>query len=197
MKRDMPYAVVVGSLNCDTIYLQDRLPELGETYMSREALLASGGKGANQAAQISRLGMKTYMVGKVGPDIIGDYLREQLAQSGVDISHVAMGRAASGMAAIHTLRDGCVYATVAPGANMEVLPQDIEALRPLITGARILVLQMEIPRAATEYAFRMANRAGKPGNWNYIRGVLSNLMSEGIETVEQAEDASDDRASRL
>ena len=33
-------------------------------------------------------------------------------------------------------------------------------LPPLITGASVLVLQMEIPRTVTEYAFRMAKAAG-------------------------------------
>ena len=160
MSPAAPYAVVVGSLNCDTIYMQNRLPERGESYVAREALLAPGGKGANQAAQLGKLGLTTYMVGKVGPDVFGSYLRQQLAQSGVDVTHVTTGSAASGLAAVHTLQDGSVYATVAPGANMEITVAEIEALRPLITGARVLVLQMEIPRAVTEYALRMAKEAG-------------------------------------
>ncbi len=160
MSEAEKYAVVVGSLNCDTIYLQDRLPERGETYFAREAALASGGKGANQAAQLGRLGLKTYMVGKVGPDIFGGYLTGELSKSGVDVRHVAVGTVTSGLAAIHTMRDGSVYATVAPGANMELTVGEIEELRPLITGAAVLVLQMEIPRAVTEYAFRMAKSAG-------------------------------------
>jgi sugar/nucleoside kinase (ribokinase family) len=45
------YILVIGSLNCDMIFLQDRLPEKAETYLGKSASICSGGKGANQAVQ--------------------------------------------------------------------------------------------------------------------------------------------------
>ena len=43
------------------------------------------------------------------------------------------------------------------------------------------------------YAFEQACYAGQSGNWRYIDGVLGNLASRGITTLEQAETYEDDR----
>lgn len=43
------------------------------------------------------------------------------------------------------------------------------------------------------YAFEQAANAGKPGNWNYINGVLAKLYKRGICTIEQAEDYDDQK----
>ena len=59
---------VVGSMNCDIILKVKRLPEIGETMVAESAVMSAGGKGANQAAQVAKLGLKTYMVGAVGQD---------------------------------------------------------------------------------------------------------------------------------
>ena len=160
MRKTAPYAVVVGSLNCDAIFLQDRLPDTGETFLARSARIVPGGKGGNQAVQMARLGLKTYMAGKVGPDHFGAFLTDQLQKNGVDTTWVTAGHGSSGLAAVHTLPDGSVHATVAQGANLEMTKADVDALRPLLEKARVLVLQMEIPRAVTEYAFHVARAAG-------------------------------------
>ena len=36
------------------------------------------------------------------------------------------------------------------------------------------------------YAFEQANMAGKPGNWNYINGVLAQLSRQGITSLAEA-----------
>ncbi len=74
------YIVVIGSLNCDMIFRQDRLPNIGETFLANDASICAGGKGANQAAQCAKLTAKTYMVGKVGNDFFGDYLTRWLGR---------------------------------------------------------------------------------------------------------------------
>ena len=159
MKREA-YALVVGSLNCDTIYLLDRLPLKGESYAARSAQAAPGGKGANQAVQLARLGMKTRMIGKVGNDVFGRYLVEELRSSGVDCSCIGMGSRATGMAAAQALPDGSVRATVALGANLEITPEEIERRRALIEQAQVLLLEMEIAEPANLRAFNIAKRAG-------------------------------------
>ena len=160
MMNDGLYAVVVGSLNFDTIYMQDRLPCRGETFFARSVSTAPGGKGANQAVQLAKLGIKTYMVGKVGDDLFGSYMKTQLKSSGVDCTYIGTGKKNTGIAAVHALPDASAQATVAPGANMEMLVSEIDTLRHLITGAKVVVLQMEIPRSVTEHVFRIAKEAG-------------------------------------
>ena len=54
-KKDQ--VVVLGSLNYDMLFRQQRMPEIGETYTADSLQTASGGKGANQAVQCARLGI--------------------------------------------------------------------------------------------------------------------------------------------
>lgn len=68
--------VVIGSLNYDIILKIPRLPECGETLPADQAGFSAGGKGANQAVQAAKLGVETYMVGRVGKDAHGDALIE-------------------------------------------------------------------------------------------------------------------------
>ena len=48
--------VVVGSLNMDFVVQVDVLPERGETVGGRRFAMLPGGKGANQACAVGRLG---------------------------------------------------------------------------------------------------------------------------------------------
>lgn len=41
------------------------------------------------------------------------------------------------------------------------------------------------------YALEAANKAGKPGQWAYINGVLGKLIARGVRTLEQAQDYDD------
>lgn len=67
-------AVVVGSLNMDVILRVDRLPQKGETRISSDFFVAGGGKGANQAIAMGRLGVNVSMIGKIGNDEFGESL---------------------------------------------------------------------------------------------------------------------------
>lgn len=47
------------------------------------------------------------------------------------------------------------------------------------------------------YAFEQAANAGKPGDWNYIQGVLRNLYQRNIKTLDQADDYDFERDTKL
>lgn len=68
--------IVIGSLNYDIILKLAKLPDLGETLPANDVAFSAGGKGANQAVQAAKLGVKTYMAGCVGMDAMGDFLLE-------------------------------------------------------------------------------------------------------------------------
>lgn len=154
------YVVVVGSMNCDVIYMQERLPQKGETFFAKSASIVAGGKGANQAVQAAKLGIKTYMVAKMGADIFGELLRSELRGYGVDDTYVLTGKGMTGIAAVLTMPDGVYYSTVAPGTNMELTLDEVKVLRELICNASVVILQNEITQAVTEQVIRMAHEAG-------------------------------------
>ena len=80
--------VVVGSLNADLVMGVAHFPAPGETIAALSFKVFPGGKGANQAYGAAKLGAHVCMVGQVGSDNYGDWLRSHLAEAGVDISYV-------------------------------------------------------------------------------------------------------------
>ena len=83
--------LVVGSLNMDLVVRAPRFPSPGETLSGGDLALIPGGKGANQAVAAARLGASVAMLGRVGQDVFGQSLVENLALNRVDVSRVAQG----------------------------------------------------------------------------------------------------------
>lgn len=63
--------VVVGSLNMDLVVRAQRLPRAGETLPGDSFFTVPGGKGANQAVAVARLGGSVAMIGNVGMTTTG------------------------------------------------------------------------------------------------------------------------------
>lgn len=153
--------VVIGSLNYDIILKSSRLPECGETMPVDNATFSAGGKGANQAVQAAKLGIPTYMVGCVGEDAQGVYLKQTANAYGVNTSLVkTMSDVPSGMGVISALEDGSVFASIVRGANYAVTKEHIDAAESLLWHAAIVILQMEIPVEINIYAIQKAKACG-------------------------------------
>lgn len=153
--------VVIGSLNYDIILKSSRLPECGETMPVDNAAFSAGGKGANQAVQAAKLGVPTYMVGCVGEDAQGTYLKQTANAYGVNTIHVkTIQGVPSGMGVISALEDGSVFASIVRGANYAVTKEHIDAAEPLLRDAAIVILQMEIPVEINVYAIQKAKACG-------------------------------------
>jgi ribokinase len=152
---------VVGSLNMDLIARGPRLPGPGETVMGREFMALPGGKGANQAHAAARLGAAVAMFGCVGDDAHGRALLDGLSGSGCDTTRVHRGRSHTGVALIHVAEEqGGNAIMVLPGANAEYDLDKWAQDAADVTRSRILLLQGEIPPAATIAAARRAKAAG-------------------------------------
>lgn len=154
-------AVVVGSLNLDTSITLERMPQPGETIAAQGISLNPGGKGANQAFALGRLGCPVAMVGAVGRDAAGDTLLESLQAAGVDCSCVARREVPTGQAFITVDSAGENAIIILAGANSTVSPADVEKLRPLLAQADCLVLQLEIPLETVMAAAKLARSLGK------------------------------------
>jgi ribokinase len=147
---------VVGSLNEDVLITVGRLPGRGETVVGRSAVLAPGGKGANQAAAAGRLGPGVHMVGRVGADPAGDRQLAALADSRVNVRLVERTPGVPTGSATIPVEEGTGenLIVVVPGANAELRPQDADA--PSVRRAAVVLLQLEIPMATVEAAARAA-----------------------------------------
>lgn len=155
---DRNHITVIGSLNYDIVFIQERLPDKGETLTAEQAEVCSGGKGANQAVQCAKLGVSTYMAGKVGRDSLGIYLKQELESYGVNTKYIKESCSSTGIASVHALKEGSVYSTISKGANYEVTKEDIKQMEALIKNSAILILQLEIPVEAVNYALEVANK---------------------------------------
>lgn len=137
--------LVVGSINADLVVKVDRIPSPGETVLGAEFSVIPGGKGANQAVAIARLGYPVCMIGKVGSDAFGSQLRESLRGAGVDVRAVETVDTASGVALIEVGEQGENSIVVVAGANARLRPEDIESNLDLLRAAGLVLVQLEIP----------------------------------------------------
>lgn len=158
---EKPNITVIGSLNMDLVVKAKRAPGPGETILGDEIYFIPGGKGANQAVALARLGAQTTMIGSVGVDPFGLELLKALNQEGIDTSAVKkVSNYATGVASI-LLAEGDNSIIVVPGANTQCLPEDLDQHEERISQADLILLQLEIPLLTVEYAVKLAKKHGK------------------------------------
>jgi ribokinase len=154
--------VVVGSLNVDLVVTAGRYPHPGETITGQDFAIFMGGKGANQAGAVGRLGYPVHMVGRVGSDVFADQLLANLKSAGVDTDSVARTSGASGVALITRTAAGENSIVVVPGANHGLQPADLKLYWERIARAGIVLTQLETPMETLEALCAMTSAAGIP-----------------------------------
>lgn len=153
--------LVVGSSNIDLVASVDRLPSRGETVLGYRFAQSFGGKGANQAVAAARAGAEVAFLSKLGADANGRLIEQHLAAQG--LSRPILLRDAefpTGVAMILVDHSGENHIAVVPGSNGRLTPADLRQHRELIAGARVLLLQMEIPRETVFEALRLGRECG-------------------------------------
>ena len=151
-------AAVVGSINMDIILGMERVPDIGENVLGTEYSYSCGGKGANQASALAKLGADTKMIGKVADDTNGRKLLENLEANGIDRSGVSTAGTQTGMAAILLDGEGRNRIVVYEGANAEIDPD--EAAEFITDNLDLLLVQFE---TAEEVVTECVNRAISKG----------------------------------
>lgn len=154
--------VVVGSINIDLVSTTARIPNPGETIESTGFQIHAGGKGANQAVAVARLGYPVAMIGHVGDDSFGKDMRTNLEREGVDVSAVVTTPGSSGVAVILVTATGENCIVITAGANALVTPADIDANLELIRSAGVVLTQLEIPMATVEHLAQLCKRENVP-----------------------------------
>lgn len=156
-----PEIVIVGSANMDYLIQGPNLPRPGETVMGSFFQEAPGGKGANQAVAVSRLGVHAALVAKVGYDTRGKSILKQLTYEGINTKFVTKDpNEISGVALIMVGERGEKEILTAPGANLNLSTQQIHNSADLIKSSRVLMTQLGKPLEAILHAVRLAYQAG-------------------------------------
>ncbi|MBE9004338.1 ribokinase [Fortiea sp. LEGE XX443] len=170
--------IVFGSINIDLVATAPRLPVVGETLLGENFFKVPGGKGANQAVALARLGIPTQMVGRVGGQSFGAELVNHLQTAGVQTDNILIDETVNSGVAVIIIDDaGENQIVVIPGANGQVNQEDIERVSRLLPTAKALLLQLEIPLMAVV----AAAKAGRNANITVILDpapAQSNLPAE-------------------
>lgn len=163
-----PRILIVGSANVDFIMTVPTLPARGETVIDGKFIQTFGGKGANQATAVARAGAQTSFVCCVGSDAFGQQMIENFRRDGMDVGGIKQSASeASGAALVMIEQGGMNYLTVAPGSNHDLLPGDLTPLPDALSGAAMLLLQMEIPLETNLRAAELGRNAGVPVMLNF------------------------------
>ena len=170
-------AAVVGSINMDLILNMKKVPEVGENVLGTDYSYANGGKGANQATALAKLGARVKIIGKVADDPNGAKLLENLKRNNIDVSGVATNGSQTGLAAIILDGDGKNRIVVYEGANTEIEPK--KAVSDMGTDIDLLLLQFETNE---EVVINCVNHAVKNGITTVIDcGPAKNFCLEKMQ----------------
>ncbi|MES2143464.1 MAG: PfkB family carbohydrate kinase [Pseudomonadota bacterium] len=155
-----PVILVVGSLHHDIMVEAGHLPRKDETAIGTRWYPKFGGKGGNQAVAVVAQGGTARMLGAVGRDAFGHFLRAGLQAGGVDAGFVRdVAGTGSGMSVAIQDADGDYAATIVPGANL-MIGADWLADAALWQDVGLLVLQNEIPEPINLAAATAARARG-------------------------------------
>lgn len=116
-------AAVMGSINMDFIMSMDRMPESGENIVGNTYSYAYGGKGANQATALRKLGADVKMIGKVANDSNGALLIKNLKSIGINTDSISTQGDVTGLAVIMLDGEGKNRIVVYEGANAQIDPK--------------------------------------------------------------------------
>ena len=155
----VPTILVAGSLHYDIIVETSHLPRVDETAVGSRWYPKFGGKGGNQAVAACAQGARVRMLGAVGNDDFGPYLRAKLTSAGVDDRFVSTKLATSGISVALMLPNGDYAATIVSGANLLIAAEDVQQAAAW-ADIGLLVLQNEMPETANLAAASEARRRG-------------------------------------
>ncbi len=148
--------ICVGSINIDHVYRVPHLPKPGETLAADSYAKGLGGKGANQSIAAAKAGARVSHLGAIGPE--GQFATAQMAEAGVDVSHVSEGDIPTGHAIITVDQAGENAIVLFPGANLTQTDAQIRAGLDGFGPGDSLILQNEVNASAV--AARLARERG-------------------------------------
>ena len=154
----MKKIVVVGSSNTDLIIQVPEIPRPGETLLGGEFKTFPGGKGANQAVAAARAGGEVVFVAAVGNDAYGIEAIKGYQLDGINTENIKICKGVpSGVAMITIADSGENAITVAPGANAQLMPEDLEEAEEPFQEAGFMLIQLETPLETVQKAVELCS----------------------------------------
>ncbi len=152
--------IVIGSSNTDMVVRSERLPRPGESVIGGDFMMAGGGKGANQAVAVARMGHRVIFSAALGNDIFGDAAISGYQRFGIDTTYIVRKDTPSGVALIMVDFAAQNSISVALGANNCLTIDDVMPALETIESGDIVLLQLEIPMATVDACVAVAQAKG-------------------------------------
>ena len=152
----MAKVIVFGGINMDLFAYIPRSTREGETITASSIEFYLGGKGANQAVAVSRLGAEVAFVGTVGKDEFGEKLIRMISSENIDTSLINSKAGQSGTALINVLENSNNEVISYPGTNQ--LTQHTYIDEGFLSEAEIIICQMEVNEKETFNLFKRAKQ---------------------------------------
>lgn len=156
----MKKVIVIGSSNTDMVVRSEHLPRPGETVLGGGFMMAGGGKGANQAVAVAKMGHPVVFAAAVGKDIFGEEAVARYKSYGIDTTYIVRKDAPSGVALILVDASAQNSISVALGANNELMLEDVMPALDIVEEGDIVLLQLEIPMSTVEACIGVAAAKG-------------------------------------
>ncbi|MBF6626359.1 ribokinase [Aerococcaceae bacterium zg-BR9] len=156
---------VIGSISTDIIVEASVAPMVGETVRGDKLSFSYGGKGANQAIAVSRLGVETEMIGSVGQDDFGSRLVRNLDENSINTKCIKIVERHSGTAIIQLIKgdNSIIYI---PGANEELTIDDIENVRDDLESSSFVIIQNEVNEGVVKRTIDICDELNVPTLYN-------------------------------
>ena len=154
--------LTVSSANMDFVMGVTRIPQGGETHLEDGSYaFVPGGKGANSAVAVRRLGGDSVFCCRLGKDANGSILANIYKKEGLDTRFITVDPSAvTGLATIMVEPSGQNRIIIYPGANARMTYDDIDA--SFISRPDALLMQLEIPHDAVMHAAWTAQEKNIP-----------------------------------
>ena len=154
--------LVIGSSNMDLAMNMYKIPAAGQTLMDDGGVAyVPGGKGANSAIALSRLGGECVFLTKLGADLHGQKLYQYYKENGINTSYIKVDREnPTGLAVVMKEADGTNRILVYPGANAKLSADNVA--QAFSCNPDALYLGFEIPFAIALSAAKIAQSRGIP-----------------------------------
>lgn len=179
-------AIVAGSINMDLVMPVEKFPAPGETISASQIQRFHGGKGANQAVAIGRMGKSVSLVGCVGDDEYGMLLLESLRINNVAVEDIQTIKGIStGLAFITIDPTGQNTIVIVPGANHHLQPPVIdETFKRSTEDVTHFLTQFEIPLETVLHSVKKAQARG----WTTVVNPAPARPREDVEPILDATD---------
>ncbi len=178
----MKNIIVAGSINMDLVVRSDEIPGVGETVAGNEFLTIPGGKGANQAVAISKLGGNCIFLGKVGKDDFGASVLNSMNNASINTQLVEKEDLTTGISIINVDSHGNNNIVFLSGANSKVDEAYIDKNAEVFDDATMVVMQHEIPLRTVEHILKLAKTKGVTTLLNPAPAM--DLTDEIIENID-------------